>query len=99
MHLLYLSLILVIVSLSITIYNFMCKSNKSNKSNKSKFSSVLNIDECANLIGNEKQKCIQQILELKNNVNIQYSGQPANRGLNDPGGAISGSFGNPGVIN
>jgi len=35
---------------------------------------------------------------LSNNIEEQYEGQPANRGLTNPGGPFSGSFGNPNIL-
>lgn len=66
-----------------------------------KFNSVLSIDECNNnhFDEEEKRKCINNVMQLKYNMNTQYQGQPANRGLTNPSGTHSGSFGNSAVIN
>lgn len=63
--------------------------------------SVINASECdiPQFDEEEKINCINQVKALTTNLGTQYWGQPANRGITNPGGPIAGSFGNPNVIN
>ena len=64
---------------------------------------ILNESECYNTpqIDTEEKlnNCLNNIRQLSTNINTVYWGQPGNRGLVNPGGAISGSIGNPQIIN
>ena len=44
------------------------------------------------------KNCIKTMEALSNNIEVQYEGKAANRGLRNPGGAIAGSFGNPDIL-
>jgi hypothetical protein len=54
-------------------------------------------------IANKGEKAVEQCEKtmkvLSTNVNSQYQGLSANRGLTLPGGPDGGSFGNPNIIN
>lgn len=45
------------------------------------------------------EECEKTMEVLSTNVNSQYQGLSANRGLTYPGGGTGGSFGNPNIIN
>lgn len=83
---------LVILGLSIWAFVVPCK--------KDKFSKILNAEDCYNnnLEEEEIKKCKKTTEALSNNIDVQYGGLAANRGLTDPSGAISGSFGNPNIL-
>ena len=83
---------LVVLGLSIWAFVAPCKNDK--------FSNILNADDCYNnnLEEEEIKNCIKTMEALNNNIEVQYEGQVANRGLRNSGGAISGSFGNPDIL-
>ena len=83
---------LVVLGLSIWAFVAPCKNDK--------FSNILNAEDCNNnnLDEEEIKNCKKTMEALSNNIEAQYEGQAANRGLRNAGGAISGSFGNPDIL-
>lgn len=67
-----------------------------------KFGNIINPEDCYNspLAHDKKslESCIRTANILNQNINSQYQGKPANRGLTYPGGADAGSFGNPNIL-
>ena len=84
---------LIVLGLSIWAFVVPCKNDK--------FSNILNAEDCYNnnnLNEEEIENCIKTMEALSNNIDVQYEGLAGNRGLRNPGGAISGSFGNPDIL-
>ena len=83
---------LVVLGLSIWAFVAPCKNDK--------FSDILSKENCDhdNLNEEDKKNCIKIMEALSNNIEVQYEGQSANRGVRNPGGAIAGSFGNPDIL-
>lgn len=93
----YLLFILVLISITALILSIFCLTKC-----KDKFGgSVLNVDECLNnnFDKDQMEQCIKQVRSLTTNINSQYWGQPGNRGMTFPGGAVAGAFGDPNIIN
>ena len=59
---------------------------------------ILNADDCVGLPEEEYRSCVKNMNILSNNINSQYQGLRANRGMTYPGGAEGGSFGNPNIL-
>jgi len=55
---------------------------------------ILNPNDCPD----DDEKCRKNMEILSDNINSQYQGQPANRGMTYPGGPEGGSFGNSDII-
>jgi hypothetical protein len=85
-------LALVVLGLSIWAFVAPCK--------KDKFSYILNAEDCYNnnLDEEDIENCKKTMEALSNNIEAQYEERVGNRGLTNPGGAISGSFGNPDIL-
>ena len=83
--------ILSIVSLILSIISFTkCKDHFGGE--------ILNPNDCIGLPDEEYRSCVRNMEILSDNINSQYQGQPANRGMTFPGGPEGGSFGNPDII-
>ena len=85
--------ILSIVSLILSIISFTkCKDNFGGQ--------ILNSNDCNNSGLSEEayRSCVKNMKILSDNINSQYNGQPANRGMTYPGGPDTGSFGNPYIL-
>jgi hypothetical protein len=86
-------LALVVLGLSIWAIVAPCK--------KDKFGGeILSAKDCYNnnLEEEEIDNCKKTMEALSNNIEAQYEGLSANRGLKNPGGALSGSFGNSNIL-
>lgn len=92
---------LLIVLLTISIVTLILSIISLVKCKDTFAGSVLNKEECYNshFDEDELKRCLNQVKTLTTNINSQYWGQPGNRGLTYPGGPVSGSFGNPEIIN
>ena len=85
--------ILSIVSLILSIISFTkCKDHFGGE--------ILNPNDCNNsgLSEEEYRSCVKNMKILSDNINSQYHGQPANRGITYPGGPDTGLFGNPDIL-
>jgi hypothetical protein len=70
--------------------------------------SIISLTKCKDDFGGEilnpndypfdDEKCRKDMEILSNNINAQYQGQPANRGMTNPWGSEGGSFGNPNIL-
>ena len=90
-YLLVILVILSIVSLTLTIISLTkCKDDFGGE--------ILNPDDCIGLPPEKYRSCVRNMVILSNNINSQYQGRPANRGITHPGGPEGGSFGNPDII-
>ena len=86
-YLLVILAILSIISLTLSIISLTkCKDHFGGE--------ILNADDCPD----DDEKCRKNMEILSSNINSQYQGQPANRGITFPGGPEGGSFGNPDII-
>lgn len=94
-------LYLIITIITITAFILsMIAILKDCKDCKDKFAAdVLDETACYNNSHMNVNNCINTMNALSQNIDTAYWGQPGNRGLYEPSGAISGSFGNPEVIN
>jgi hypothetical protein len=82
--------ILSIISLTLSIISLTkCKDN---------FGDILKPDDCVGLPKEEYASCVKNMEILSSDINSQYQGQPANRGITYPGGPEGGSFGNPNIL-
>ena len=83
--------ILSIVSFTLSIISLTkCKDNFGGE--------ILNPNDCVGLPKEEYASCVKNMDILSSNINSQYQGQPANRGMTFPGGPEGGSFGNPNIL-
>jgi hypothetical protein len=85
--------ILSIVSLILSIiYLTKCKDNFGGD--------ILNPDDCNNSGLSEEaySSCVRNMEILSSNINSQYQGQPANRGITYPGEADAGAFGDANIL-
>jgi len=83
--------ILSIISLTLSIISLVkCKDHFGGE--------ILNAEDCKGLSDEAYNSCVKNMETLSDNINSQYQGQPANRGLTYPGGPHGGSFGNPNII-
>ena len=86
-YLLVILAILSIISLTLSIISLTkCKDHFGGE--------ILNPNDCPV----DDEKCRKNMEILSSNINSQYQGQPANRGITYPGGPEGGSFGNPDII-
>ena len=92
-YFLFIFVILFITSLTLSIISFTkCKDNFGGQ--------ILNSNDCNNsgLSEEEYRSCVKNMKILSDNINSQYNGQPANRGMTYPGGPDTGLFGNPYIL-
>ena len=92
-YLLVILAILSIISLVLSIISFTkCKDYFGGE--------ILNAEDCKNSGLSEEayNSCVKNMEILSDNINSQYQGLAANRGLTNPGGADAGSFGNPNIL-
>jgi len=83
--------ILSIVSLTLSIISLTkCKDHFGGE--------ILNAEDCIGLQPEKYRSCVRNMEILSNNINAQYQGKPANRGMTNPGGPEGGSFGNPNIL-
>lgn len=80
---------LIVLGLSIWAFVAPCK--------KDKFGGeILSEEDCDD--EEDIENCRKTMEALSNNIDVQYSGLAANRGLTGTSGALSGSFGNPDIL-
>ena len=90
-YLLLILAILSIVSLTLSIISLTkCKDHFGGE--------ILNAEDCVGLPKEEYASCVKNMEILSDNIDSQYQGQPANRGITYPGGPEGGSFGNPNIL-
>ena len=83
--------IISIISLTLSIISLTkCKDNFGGV--------ILNRNDCVGLPKEEYLSCVKNMDILSSNINSQYLGQRANRGIKYPGGPEGGSFGNPNIL-
>jgi len=89
--------VFTLIALILSIISFV-KSTKSNFSGGNQ--TVLKLSNCLHNGFDETQfdTCVLQTKALQN-INHQYNGQPANRGITEDGGVMGGSFGNTEMLN
>lgn len=83
--------IIALTSLTLSIISLTkCKDNFGGE--------ILNAEDCIGLQPEKYRSCVRNMEILSNNINAQYQGQRANRGMTYTGEADAGAFGNPDIL-